>query len=150
MKVRVILLQDVKSIGKKGEIVEVSRGYALNYLFPKKLAVEATEKALKELKARSQAQIKKLEREKQAAIEKASRINGRIVKVKKKAGESGKLFGSITPKELSEIISKELGIKIDKKQLELLSPIKSTGEFSVKVDLGFGQLATFTLVVEPE
>lgn len=150
MKVRVILLQDVKGIGKKGEIVQVSRGYALNYLFPKKLAVEATEEAVRDLKARSEAQAKKLEREKQAAAEKASRINGKIIRVRKKAGEGGKLFGSITPKEISEILQRELDVKIDRKQIELPNPVKSTGEFSVRVELGFGQSATFTLVVEPE
>lgn len=150
MKVRVILLNDIKGVGKKGEIKEVSKGYADNYLFPKKLAIPATEENIKKLEEQKKSLEKKLEKQKENAKETFEALNNRVIRIRKSAGQSGKLYGAITHKEVAEAIKYELGISIDKKQIVFPSPVKTVGEFEVILDIGFGFKPQIRLVVEPE
>ncbi len=132
---KVILLEDVKSVGKKGELVNASDGYARNFLFPKKLAVEATKSNLNdfELKQKSEAKRKKEELEQAQQI--AKELENKVVTVKVKTGENGKLFGSVTNKEVAEEIVKQTGMNIDKKKVSIGDPIKMVGERTAVVKL---------------
>lgn len=134
---KVILTQDVKGNGKKGELVNVSDGYARNFLFPKKLAVEATPQALGELKNREASIQHKIQVEKDEANAAAAKLEGKTVKLTAKAGSNGKLFGSITSKEIAEEISKQFGQTVDKKKITV-EDIKSFGTFPVEVKLYTG------------
>lgn len=131
---KVILLEDVKNVGKKGTIINAKDGYARNFLFPKNLAIEATSVNLKNLEA---AQKQKEEKEKEAYTE-AKKMEEELMKltvvIKTKTGENGKLFGAVTTKEIAENIEKEYGYAIDKKKYEM-DPIKSVGEYYVKIRL---------------
>lgn len=132
---KVILLEDVKSVGKKGELVNTSDGYAKNFLFPKKLAVEATKSNLNdfELKQKAEARRKKEEFEQAQAI--AKELENKTVTVKVKTGENGKLFGSVTNKEVAEEIVKQTGLEIDKKKVSIGDPIKMVGERTAVIKL---------------
>lgn len=134
---QVILKADVKGTGKKGELVKVSDGYANNFLLKKGLAMEATPAAMNELKAKEAAQERRIQLEKQAAREQADAIKEKTVKITAKAGAGGKLFGSITAKEVSEELSKQYGVEIDKRKISL-SDIKSFGTFEAEVKLYAG------------
>ena len=132
---KVILLEDVKNVGKKGQIINAKDGYAINFLFPKNLAIEATDVNLKNLenaKKRKEDKEKKIFEE--AKVLEEQLIQKTIV-IKTKTGENGKLFGSITAKEIADILEKEHGISIDKKKYDLEEPIKSVGEYYVKIKL---------------
>ena len=132
---KVILIQDVNKIGKKGEIVEVKAGYAKNFLFKQKLAVEATSKNLKELE-RQLAEIKKQnEEELQAARDLAAQLAEIQVEVKLKTGAGGRTFGSVSTKEISDVLKTSFNIDIDKKKLQLDDPIKSLGIHKVNAKL---------------
>ena len=124
---KVILLQDVKGHGKKGELCNVSDGYARNFLFPKKLALQADNAALNELKNREQAAAHHKQEEINAAKETAEKLNGKTVTIKAKAGSNGKLFGSVTSKEIASEIANSLGIEIDRKKMSV-ADIKNFGE----------------------
>ena len=115
---KIILLEDVKGIGKKGELKEASDGYARNYLFPRKLAKEANAQAMNEFKNAERAKQHKIETEKANAQAAAAQLEGKTVKLTAKAGQGGKLFGSITTKEIAETIRKDFGLDIDKRKLE--------------------------------
>ena len=132
---KVILLEDVKNVGKKGQIINAKDGYARNFLFPKNLAIEATDINLKNLE---NAKKKKEEKEKEI-LEEAKVLEEQLMQktvvIKTKTGENGKLFGSITTKEIADILEKEHGISIDKKKYDLEEPIKSVGEYYVKIKL---------------
>ena len=133
----VILLQDVKGKGKKGELCNVSDGYARNFLFPKNLAIEADSAAMSELKSREQAAEHHKKEELAAAKDTAAKLNGQTVVIKAKAGSSGKLFGSVTSKEIVEALSKATGITVDKKKMIdiLLDRTRSQGkQVAVSVD----------------
>ncbi|HHW01397.1 MAG TPA: 50S ribosomal protein L9 [Thermoanaerobacterales bacterium] len=132
---KVILLKDVKDIGVKGEVVNVAEGYARNYLFPRKMAAEATEAGLRQLEQEKKAQEKKREKEKQIAIRQAEMLAKTHLTLKVKAGEQGKLFGSITSKDISEALKEQYNIDIDKRKIELSSPIKSVGDYEVTIKL---------------
>lgn len=132
---KVILLSDVKSLGKAGEIVEVSTGYARNMLLPKKLGVEATPKNLNDLKLKKAHEEKVSAENLAAAKALASDIEKGILVMKIKTGDNGKVFGSVSTKEIAEAAKEQLGIEIDKKKLVLSSPIKELGETSVPVRL---------------
>ncbi|BAI79547.1 50S ribosomal protein L9 [Deferribacter desulfuricans SSM1] len=146
---KVIFLKDVKGVAKAGEIKNVKDGYARNFLFKKNLAVEATPaniKKLEEKKLRMQeAEIQK----QQDAENLAKKLNEVVVKLSKKAGENGKLFGAVTAAELEEELNK-LGIKIDKKQIDLQEPIKQTGEYNVKINLYKKIKGEFKVIVDAE
>lgn len=147
---KVILTQDVKKIGKKGEIINASDGYAKNFLFPKKLAVPADTQNLNELKAKQASEKHKKEIETEEAKKIAEQIKKIEITIKAKIGENQKLFGSITSKEISESIEQTLKIKIDKKKINLKEPIKSLGEFPVEIKLYEGVNLKTTVQIIPE
>ncbi len=145
---KVILLQDVKGQGKKGELVNVSDGYARNFLFPKNLAKEANVAAMAEFNSKAEAKVHHFEEEKAAAKATADLIKGKKIELHAKAGSSGKLFGSVTSKEVAEELNRKLGTKIDKKKLSV-ADIKNFGEYTATVKLFSEITATFTVVVSP-
>ncbi|MCH4006625.1 MAG: 50S ribosomal protein L9 [Eubacterium sp.] len=144
---QVILKQDVKGTGKAGSVVKVSDGYARNMLIPKGMAVEATKANIRSLE-KEKAQQAEEEAEKRAEAKKqAEVINGKSVEIKTKAGEGGRLFGSITSKDIAEAVKSQLGIDTDKKKIQLDSPIKSMGTFHVTVKLYYEIHAELTVNV---
>ena len=133
---KVILQQDVKGQGKKGQMVEVSDGYGRNFLLPRKLAVEATAENVNTMKMQDKAKAARLAEEKAQAQALAERLKGVQVKIKARAGQGGKLFGSITSKEISEELKKQFDMDVNKSKIVLSDPIKSFGAFEVKCKLG--------------
>ncbi len=132
---KVILLQDVKPLGKKGDVVNASDGYARNMLFPKKLAVEATDSNLKDLAAKKRGE-EKMKAEALAAAEKLKEeIEAREVKIAIKVGSAGRTFGSVSAKEIAEAVKDQLGLDIDKKKLQLAAPLKEVGTTTVDLKL---------------
>ena len=132
---KVILTQDVKAQGKKGQLIDVSDGYARNFLLPKKLAVEANAANMSELK---NAETKKRihdEKELAAAKEVASRLEGCMVKIQRTSGEDGKLYGSVATKDIAEALNEQCGIEIDKRKIVLPEAIKAYGSYTVNVKL---------------
>lgn len=132
---KVVLLQDVKGKGKKGDILTVAEGYARNFLFPRNLAVEASAGKLKELSDQRAAQERKKSKEEEEARLLASRLDGIRVFVKSRVGEGGKLFGAVNNKDISENLYRQHSIEVDKKKIILKDPIKTAGEFTVTVKL---------------
>ncbi|MGI6080729.1 MAG: 50S ribosomal protein L9 [Candidatus Avilachnospira sp.] len=132
---QVVLLQDVKSLGKKGDVVKINDGYARNYILPKKLGVEANAANLNDLKLQK-ANSEKIEAAKVAEAKALSeKLGGAAVTLKIKTGEGGKTFGSVTGKEIAQAIKEELGVDIDKKRIVLPEPIKSVGTREVLIKL---------------
>lgn len=144
---KVILKSDVKGSGKSGELVNVSDGYARNYLIPRGLAMEADSKALNELHNREQSVIHRAEVEKQNAQNTADTLSGKTVKVFAKAGSNGKLFGSVTSKEIAEAIKNQLKIEIDKRKIVLQDDIKAYGSVEVEAKIYAGISTKFYVVV---
>ncbi|MCL2222412.1 MAG: 50S ribosomal protein L9 [Oscillospiraceae bacterium] len=135
---KVILQEDVKGKGKKGELVNVSDGYARNFLFPKKLAAPANPENIAKMKADEKAKQKKLEEDKAKAQEIATKLGDVLVKITARSGgDGGKLFGSITSKEISEELKEQHGIEIEKNKIVQEDPIKSFGSYEIKCKLGF-------------
>ncbi len=132
---KVILQADVSGQGKKGQIVNVSDGYARNYLIPRKLAIEATADALNAIKNRDAALARKRELEQAQARELAGKLANMPVRVKKRAGESGKLFGAVTAKEIAEAFHEQHGGELDHRKIVLDEPIKAYGSYELKVRL---------------
>lgn len=132
---KVILLEDVKSLGKKGQIVEVNDGYARNFILPKKLGLEATGKNLNDLKLQKQNQEKIAQENLEAAKELAKKIEASKVEVKIKTGEGGRTFGSVSSKEIASAAKEQLGLDIDKKKIQMKDSIKNLGTFTVPVKL---------------
>ena len=132
---KVILLEDVKSLGKKGDIVNVSDGYARNAILPKKLGVEATPKNLNDLKLQNQHADKVAQENYENALELAKIVEKTTVEVKLKSGKDGKAFGSISSKEISQAAKEQAGLEIDKKKMHLNEAIKNLGTFEVPVKL---------------
>ena len=130
---KVVLLQDVKDLGKKGELVNASDGYARNFLFPRKLAVEATVGKLKEIEDKKSSEKNKKEMELKAARELADRLSKVEISFKSKAGENGKLFGSITGKDVADAIKAQQKIAVDKKKIVLHDAIKALGTYQVEI-----------------
>ncbi len=147
---KVILQTDVKGMGKRGEIVNTSDGYARNYLFPKKLAVPADKQNLNELSAKKASEAHKKELEKQEAIRIKEKIENKVLVLKVKAGENGKTFGSITSKEIAESIEKQFGEKVDKKKIIVKDPIRAIGGYVVDLKLFEGVLCKLTISVTGE
>ena len=131
---KVILLQDVKKMGKKGDVIEASDGYARNYLFPRKLAEEATANALHVVNAKKENERKKKLAELEAAQKLAAELKGKEVTINAKAGDSGRLFGAITNKDVAEAINIEFNLSIDKKKV-VVNTIKVAGTYEVEVKL---------------
>lgn len=144
---KVVLTADVKGHGKKGELINVSDGYARNFLFPKKLAVEANNAALSELKSREEAKAHHIAVEKAHAQDIADKLNKTNVVIKAKAGASGKLFGAITSKEVAAEIEKSQGIKLDRRKI-VMKDIKAYGDYTVEVKLYTGISANLSIKVE--
>jgi large subunit ribosomal protein L9 len=132
---KVILTQDVKNLGKKNQLVNVSDGYARNFLFKKNLAVEANAKNLNIMKDRKQSESSKKDRELVEANLLQSRLEGKQVKMEVRAGESGKLFGSITAKDIADAIAEQYKADIDKRKIQLDEPIKNTGDADVVIKI---------------
>ena len=133
---KVILQQDVKGQGKKGQMVEVSDGYGRNFLLPRKLAVEATAENVNTMRMQDKAKQARLAEEKAQAQALAGRLKGVQVQIRARAGQGGKLFGSITSKEISEELKAQFGLDVGKSKIVLSDPIKSFGAFDVKCKLG--------------
>lgn len=131
----VILMKDVKGSGKAGDVVKVSDGYARNMLLPKGLAKEATEGNIRSLEKQKAIAAEKLEEQKAAAKEMAAKLEKITLKIESKGGDSGKLFGSITSKDIAEALEKQEGMKIDKKKIEMKTPIKQAGKTEVTLKL---------------
>ena len=131
---KVILLQDEKKMGKKGDVIEASDGYARNYLFPRKLAEEATANALHVVNAKKENERKKKLAELEAAQKLAGELKGKEVTINAKAGESGRLFGAITNKDIAEVINKTFNLSIDKKKI-VMDTIKVAGGYEIEVKL---------------
>ncbi len=133
---KVILQEDVKGQGKKGQMVNVADGYARNFLLPKKLAVPATPENINDMKIKEKARLKKLEEEKAEALEAAKKLEGIIVRVTAKAGSAGKLFGAVTAKEISDALSEQHSITVEKNKIVLDEHIKTFGTYEIKCKLG--------------
>lgn len=144
---KVIFNVDVKGQGKKGEMKEVSDGYARNYLLPRKLAMEANADNLNAYKLKEKAKAAQIAKEKAAAQESASKLSGIQVKIAAKAGSAGKLFGSVTSREISEALREQFGIEIEKQKIVQAEPIKSFGTFEVKCKLGYEITGTVSVLV---
>ena len=147
---KVILLQDIKNVGKKEQIIEANDGYARNYLFPKKLAIEATNDNLLKLKAKKTSEENKKKAEIQANKQIAAEIEKKELIIKVKAGENGKIFGGITSKEISEELKKQQKVDIDKKKIVIKETIKNLGRFTAEIKFGDGVNAKLTLNVQGE
>ena len=147
---KVIFLTDVKGQGKKDEIKEVSDGYARNFLIPKKLVAQATADALNTIQLKEKAKIAHAAKEKALASDNAKKLESVVVKVPAKAGTGGRLFGSVTSKEISDALLKQFDISIDKKEIVQSEPIKNFGTYSVKCKLGHEVSGTINLVVTEE
>lgn len=132
---KVLLLADVKGKGKKDQIVNVSDGYARNFLFPKKLAVEADAKALADAKSKEEAKEYKIEQDKAAARDLAEKLEGIVVKIKATAGADGRLYGSITTADIAQALQEQSGIQIDKRKIVTDGAIKAYGSYTLTVKL---------------
>lgn len=145
---KVVLLQDVKGLGKKGEMVNTSDGYARNFLFPRKLAMEANSQAMSELKNREAAEKHRIDMEIAAAKASAEKLEGKTVRLTAKAGANGKLFGSVTPKDVAAAIAQQFSIELDKRKV-VVEDIKAFGTYPVEVKLYNGiSAAMFVMVGE--
>ena len=131
---KVILLQDVKAQGKKGELINVSDGYARNFLFPKKLAIEADKAALADLKNKEEARLYKIEQEKKQAKEVAEKLDSLQVRIKASAGADGRFYGAVTSKEVAEQLAKQHGITVDRRKIQM-DAIKAFGSYTLEVRL---------------
>lgn len=132
---KVLLLQDVRAQGKKGDVVTVSDGYARNFLFPRKLAAELTPAIMNEIKTKEEAKQHKLAEEKKTAQENAVKLQGITVKIYASSGADSRLYGAITAKEIAEELKKQFDIDIDKRKIELDSAIKAYGTYTLEVKL---------------
>lgn len=144
---KVIFLQDVKGQGKKGEMKEVSDGYARNYLIPRNLAAQATADNLNALKIKEKAAAAKAAKEKALAEENAKKLEGVQVIIRAKAGSSGKLFGAVTSQEIADALREQFGIEIEKNKIVQGDPIKTYGAYTVKAKLGYEVNGTVNLLV---
>lgn len=135
---KVLLLQDVKSQGKKDQIINVSEGYARNFLFPKKLAIPADAKAVTDAKNRKDSEKHKIELEQQAARELAKKLGESNVKIVAEAGSDGRFYGAVTSKDIADALKSQFGIEIDKRKFELDAPIKAFGTYRIDVKLYHG------------
>ena len=147
---KIILLQDVKTLGKKGDVVEVSAGYARNMILPKKLGVEATAKNLNDLKLQNQHADKVAQENYEASLALAEELKDKKITVKMKAGEGGRTFGSVSTKEIAAAAKEQLGMELDKKKMQLPEPIRSFGMTEVAIRLHPKVTGTFTVHVVEE
>ncbi len=144
---KVILLQDIKGVGKKDQIINANDGYARNYLFPKKLAVEATTGNLGNLKAKQESNQYRKDMQKEEAIKLADKLKDITLTIKVKAGENGKIFGGVTAKEIAESLKTQYNIEVDKKKINLTETIKVIGTRTVDVKLYEGVIGKLKINV---
>ncbi len=144
---KVILLQDIKGVGKKDQVINANDGYARNYLFPKKLAVEANAGNLTNLKSKQDSNQYRKDLQKEEAIKIADKLKGLTVQIKVKAGENGKIFGGVTSKEIAENLKAQHGIEIEKKKIILTETIKTLGTVNVDIKLYEGVTAKLKVQV---
>ena len=144
---KVILLQDVKGKGKKGQMLEVSDGYARNFMLPKKLAIEATPDAINTMRMNDKAAAEKAARERAEAMEISKKLREMIVVVTAKGGGNGRLFGSVTNAEVADALAKQ-GIKLDKRKIVLNETIKNVGTYTATCKLGYEISAPLTVKIE--
>ena len=144
---KVILMQDVKGKGKKGQLLEISDGYARNFLLPRKLAIEATPDAINTMRMNDKATQERIAREKAEALATAKVLREMTVTVTAKGGGAGRLFGSVTNQEISDALSKQ-GIKLDKRKIVISDPIKSVCTYTVTCKLGYEITAPLTVKIE--
>lgn len=144
---KVILLQDVRGKGKKGQMLEVSDGYARNYMLPRKIAVEATPDAINTMKMNDKATQDRIAREKAEAMEVSRKLRGMTLTVTAKGGGAGRLFGSVTNQEIADALAQEAGIKLDKRKIVIAEPIKNVGTYTVTCKLGYEITAPLTVKI---
>ena len=147
---KVILKQDIKGVGKKDHIINVSDGYVRNFLFPKNMAVEANNENMSKLRAKQDSNAFKKQQEKEEAQKIADKISKIILKVPVKAGGNGKIFGGVSTKEISDLLEKNYKIKVDKKKIELKETIKELGTRNVNIKLYEGVIANLKIDVVAE
>ena len=145
---KVILLQDVKTKGKKGQMIEVSDGYARNFMLPRKLAIEATADAVNTKRMNDKATQERIAKEKAEALEISKKLRELTITVTAKGGGSGKLFGSVTSQEISEALKAASGIALDKRKIVISDPIKNVGTYTVTCKLGYEITAPLTVKIE--
>ena len=144
---KVILLQDVKGKGKKGQMIEVSDGYARNFMLPKKMAIEATADAINTMKMNDKATQERIAREKGEALETSKKLRAMTLVVKAKGGGAGRLFGAVTNAEIASALEKQ-GVKLDKRKIVMNENIKSVGTYTVTCKLGYEINAPLTVKIE--
>ncbi len=144
---KVILLQDVKGKGKKGQMLEVSDGYARNFMLPKKMAIEATADAINTMRMNDKATAERIAKEKAEALDTANKLRAMTLTVTAKGGGAGRLFGSVTNQEIADALAKN-GIKLDKRKIVISDPIKSVGTYTVTCKLGYEISAPLTVKIE--
>ena len=145
---KVILLQDVKGKGKKGQMLEVSDGYARNYMLPRKIAVEATADAVNPMRMNDKAAAEKAAKEKAEALEISKKLREMTLVVTAKGGGAGRLFGSVTNQEIADALKAKTGIALDKRKIVIADPIKSVGTYTVQCKLGYEITAPLTVKIE--
>ena len=145
---KVILLQDVKGKGKKGQMLEVSDGYARNYMLPRKLAIEATADAMNTKKMNDKAAAEKEAKERAEALETSRRLREMTLTVTARGGGAGKLFGSVTNQEIADALKAKTGIALDKRKIVISDPIKNVGTYTVQCKLGYEISAPLTVKIE--
>ena len=144
---KVILLGDIKGVGKKDQVIEASDGYARNFLFPKKLAVEANNENMSKLKSKQESNKFRKDTEKKEAEELAKKLTGIMLKIKVRAGENGKIFGGVSAKEVSDLLKEEYKIEVDKKKIELKETIKTLGVRTLTIKLYEGVIGNLKIDV---
>ena len=145
---KVILLQDVKGKGKKGQLLEVSDGYARNFMLPRKMAIEATPDAGNTMRMNDKATQERIAREKAEALDTSKKLRELTVVVKAKGGGAGRLFGSITNQEIADALKAKSGITLDKRKIVMSDPIKNVGTYTVTCKLGYEITAPLTVKIE--
>ena len=145
---KVILTQDVKGKGKKGQMIEVSDGYARNFMLPKKLAIEATADAVNTMRMNDKATQERIAREKAEAMATSKKLRELTITVTAKGGGNGRLFGAVTTQEIAASLEKQAGIKLDKRKIVIADPIKNVGTYTVTCKLGYEISAPLTVKIE--
>ncbi|MCL2702068.1 MAG: 50S ribosomal protein L9 [Defluviitaleaceae bacterium] len=145
---KVILLADIKGVGKKDEVINAADGHARNYLFPKKLAVEASKENMAKLEAQKNAVVRRKQKDVEDALALKEKMEGKIIRISVKKGESGRLFGSVTNKEIAEALAQQEGLQIDRKRIILDEVIKTIGQKQVDIKLYTDVTARITIEVE--
>ena len=145
---KVILLQDIRGKGKKGQMLEVSDGYARNYMLPRKMAIEATPDAVNTMRMNDKAAQERIAREKAEAMEIARKLREMTVTVTAKGGGAGRLFGSVTNQEIADALKAQTGIALDKRKIQIADPIKNVGTYTVTCKLGYEISAPLTVKIE--